>query len=293
MNAYLLSFNPDANVADQWDFGFLRDFLEGRVWQPPGWEGFEIKEVSRLDRGDDRAIVVIPARHNADYIDEINYHVGKIGHVVIFLIGDEEADFPVDKLKHGSSHVWVQNPHPGKHDNYNCFGTGYPPQLRSIVPAMEPKKKIDVFFSGQITHKRRELMMTGLDQYIGSKSINATNGFTQGLPHDEYYKRMVSAKISPAPAGAIIPDSFRFYEALECMSMVIADNKNSSGSIQDYWTWMYPGKIPLITIDDYESLPGYIADILDKWPNNILGQTTWWIEQKRDFAYKVMEQLYE
>jgi len=290
MNAYLLSLNPEASVADQWDYGFLKDFLEGKIWQPPSWEGFDIQVVSQLPR-DDKAIVVVPARHHVDLVDGLNYQLDKINHTVLFLIGDEEASFEVEKIKHPSTHIWVQNPHPGRHDDFNKLGTGYPPQLRQIVPALSPAKSTEIFFSGQLTHSRRTEMWEALFKYEGLKDVHGTDGFTKGYSHEDYYKRMLRAKMSPAPSGAIIPDSFRFYEALECMSLVVADERDSHGKIDGYWEWLFGKEPPLYLIKDWESLIGYIKDGLENWPYNIHKQTAWWINEKRKFAYKVMEQL--
>ena len=37
-----------------------------------------------------------------------------------------------------------------------------------------------------------------------------TKGFAQGDTPKEYYKTLSKAKIAPAPAGAVVVDSFRF-----------------------------------------------------------------------------------
>ena len=77
------------------------------------------------------AIVAIAARHHAGYEDQINQELDKIGNCVLFLMGDEEADFDVEKIRKNNMHIWVQNPHMGKHDNYDRIGTGYPQHIHS------------------------------------------------------------------------------------------------------------------------------------------------------------------
>lgn len=292
MKAYLLSLNPDASIADQWDFGFLKNFLDGQMWQTADWEGFDIETVNTLPKAE-RALVAIPARHNAGQAHEINAELNHIDNVVLFLMGDEEADFPVEKISHPSIHIWVQNPHPSKHDAYHKIGTGYPAWLHEHVPEKQ-EKSVDVFFSGQLTHKRRKEMWDNLLEYkyqTDNADINGTESFTSGLEKSEYMRRLANAKVSPAPAGAVIPDSFRLYEALEMMCMVIADERNSAGTIDGYWEWVFDEEPPFYLIREYDNLVGYIHDAINRWPNNVHTQTAWWLKQKRDFAYKVMNQL--
>ena len=290
MKAYLLSLNPEASVADQWDYGFLRDFLEGRMWKPNNWADFDIQRVTELENTP-KAVVAIPARHHAGLEDQINTELQKIDNVVLFLLGDEEADFDVEKIDHPSIHIWVQNPHPDKHDKYHKLGTGYPPHMKPEFI----EKTVDVFFSGQITHRRRLelwdiLTYIDTDSDINIRSIR-TKGFTQGLTHDDYFKEMNQAKIVPCPSGAVVPDSFRFFEALECMCIPVADEVNPSGTITQYWDWLL-GANELYKITSWERLYGLIPEILEDYPNNLHKQTAWWINYKREFAYKVMEQLH-
>lgn len=294
INAYFLSLNKSANALDQWDSGFVCDFLEGNVWQPPNWEGFKITETDRLIKTD-RAVVVLPARHHAGLETEINEQLQRIDNVVLFLLGDEEADFNVDAIEHPSIHIWVQNPHPGKHDKYYKLGTGYPPQLKQIVPKFKSvDKSVDMFFSGQITHQRREDMLANLIEWQAqgnTADITATQGFTKGLNHEQYYQRMCRAKIAPAPTGAVIPDSFRLYEALECMCYVLADERDPHGKIDGYWEWLFGEEPPFTLVKEWDNLVGRSYEVLKDWDNLIHQQTAWYIKHKRNFAIKVMEQL--
>lgn len=292
--AFLLSLNPQASVADQWDAGFLLDFLEGNMWQPPNWEGFDILTTSHLPKTN-RALVALPARHHAQLVKEVNRELSNIDHVVLFLLGDEEADFPVEEIDHPSIHAWIQNPHPGRHDKYNKLGTGYPPQSQDILPTFKSvEKSLDVFFSGQITHKRRMSMLDNLNEYTTHHEntlVNTTHGFTQGLDHETYYTHFSRSKVAPAPSGAVIPDSFRVFEALESMSVPIADDVSPDNAIKEYWNWLFGEETPFPKIQEYDGLPGKITEELSKWPQNMHRQTAWWIAYKRRFVYTVLEQL--
>ena len=81
MRAYILKLNKDANLLEQWDFGLIKDFLDGKLWKTANWTDFEIIEVKELPE-DDRAIVLIAGRHHLGYEDEINKQLQKINKVV-------------------------------------------------------------------------------------------------------------------------------------------------------------------------------------------------------------------
>lgn len=284
MKAYLLSLNPDASVADQWDYGFLKDFLEGRMWKPTNWSDFDIQRVTKL-QNTPTAVVAIPARHHAGLESKVNTELQKIDNVVLFLLGDEEADFDIEKIDHKSIHIWVQNPHMGKHDQYDKIGTGYPPHMK-----LEYKEKdLDMFFSGQITHSRRKEMVKYLPDYC---ERFLSSSFTGGLNPDEYYEYMSRTKVAPAPSGAVIPDSFRLFEALEAMAIPIAEERGAKGEMLGYWTWLFGQEPPFPTLTDWSNLSGYGLDMLGQWPSIQHKQTEWYIKYKRSFAYKVMEQLH-
>ena len=282
MKAYALSFN-ESSILDQWDSGFLLDMLEQM--------GIKPIPVKRLEKAEN-AIVIIPARHHKGMEKEIQKELDKITNCVFFAMGDEEAEFDVHKIK--ANHIWVQNPHPEKHDKYNRIGTGYPPQSQEILPKMKYEKDINVYFSGQITHKRRTEMIDNMIEYeLSDKNIiiNQTKGFTQGVSHNQYYNEMSRAKVVPCPSGAVIPDSFRLFEALESMAVPLADEVNPSGTITEYWDWLFGESVPFPTYKESDRLVGLTCETLDDWNRIVQKQTCWWILQKRNFKIKISEQL--
>lgn len=294
MKAFYLSLKPKTPKNDYWDYGFLNDFISGRLWQPPGFEKFETYEVDKLSR-EEKAIVIIPARHHADMVTEINKELSRIKKVVLFLMGDEEADFPVEKIAHENIHIWIQNPHVGRHDQYNKLGTTYPPKCSLELRNTKFKKKLDIFFAGQITHQRREELSEILEELEIIKKykmkIIRSKGFTQGEPQEDYIKDMSQAKIVPCPSGAVIPDSFRLFEALECMAIPIGDERTPDGEIVEYWDWLFNEEAMFPRVINWDRLYGLIIDIKEDYPRNLHQQTAWWIKQKRSFAHKVIRQL--
>jgi hypothetical protein len=288
MNAYLLSLNPEANIADQWDFGFVKDFLWGNMWKTPNWQDFTVEQTSIIPTGD-KGVVVLPARHHAGREEEVNQELFQLAKCVLFLMGDEEAEFDISKIDHPDIQIWVQNPHPDKHDSYNRIGTGYPPHIKQHLRYQE--KDIDVFFAGQITHARRYEMQGAIEKSGYKIEADYSDGFTRGLDHPTYYNKMSRAKIVLCPSGAVIPDSFRTFEALECMATPIADECDPHNKMYIYWDWLFGENTPIPKIRDWNELDGVINDIENQMPELLHKQTAWWLDYKRRFVYKVMEFL--
>jgi len=293
IDVYYLSLKEETPHNGYWDYGFLNDFIEGRMWQPPSWTGFKTHEVKKLPQKN-KAIVIVPARHHAEIADKVIAELQKINHVVLFLMGDEEADFPVEEIKHKSKHIWVQNPHPNRHDNFNKLGTGYPPACTTELAKYKYKKDLNVYFSGQITHSRRIRMIEAMREYElfdKNTNINKTKGFTQGVSHKVYFDYMSKAKFVPCPSGAVIPDSFRLFESLEAMAVPIADEVNPTGTIESYWDWLFDEVCPFPKIKEWSQGKNYIIDNMDQYEQVSHRITAWWIRYKRNFAYKVLGQL--
>ena len=279
---YYLSLREDIPCRDYWDYGILECL---------NMDGKEVRTLPVLDS----AVVVLPARSHAGYEDQLNAQLSGIKNVVLFLMGDEEAQFDVDKIKHDSINIWVQNPHMGKHDAYHKLGTGYTPQSQIILPNLKPINKRGVFFAGQITHQRREELQRVLKHYKntmkGDVDFHPSAGFTQGLKPQEYYVGMVKAIVAPAPSGAVIPDSFRLFEALESMTIPIADQRCANGNVLEYWDWLFDGETPFYKVVDWNRLPSLVNEILANYPANLHRQTAWWLMWKRNFRNKVKDQL--
>lgn len=288
--AFILSLNKDADLTKQWDYGFLKDFLEGNLWKTYNWSGFNIKNVDSLPETD-RAIVAIPARHHTDYVSQVNKELKKIDRVVLFLMGDEEAEFPADRITHPNIAIWVQNPHIDKHSDYDRIGTGYPQHLKDNLPEYQ-QKKTSLFFSGQVTHQRRKDLEEAIQWQPYDYVFNGTGGFTQGMNPSEYYLNMAQTKFAPAPSGAVIPDSFRLFEALECMAIPLADQVTADGNFMEYWDWLFKEITPFPKISNWFALRDILDENMPYYDNLLTKQTQWWIEYKRNFAYKVMDQLH-
>ncbi len=279
MTVQFLSLKKDTPHRGYWDMALLENLFEG----------FTKAEVDSVLKGD-FSIVVIPARHHADMVYEINKELSKLKSVILFLMGDEEADFPVEEIKHDNIKIWVQNPKPGRHENYTRLGCGYTPGTK--IATKLPEKKHDWFFSGQVTHERRELCVEQL-QTMKNGILNKTKSFTAGMPPEEYSYYMSEAKVAPCPSGPQTPDTFRLFEALELGCVPIADTQTPKEDWEGFWEWLFhlDDSIPFTRIKDWTDLPGYTKDLVDLYPviNNLV--QSWWLRYKSKLVNKIYHDI--
>lgn len=276
-----LNFHKKDGISDDdyWDYGMLKGYLDRSIWDPVG----------SYDPPDN--LVVISGRHHQNDVNRINAHIAKLDWCIVFVMGDEENDFPVEKLEHPRMSIWVMSPRPGRHDAYHKLGSGWPPQIRAQLFEWTSKPE-EWYFSGQVVHEQREKMAAVLRD-LPRGEINETEGFTQGYPHDVYYKKMVHAKTCPAPAGSFTPDSFRCFEALELGSVPCAGAMPSvRGYPDNYWQNLFGETPPFPTIADWNALPHQITTIRETWP--LAGNKTfsWWQNYKRDQAYEIHDEIF-
>jgi hypothetical protein len=279
INAYLYSVKQEDCAADKWDYGLLKE-----IFDKNNIEQTKVVELPNTKK----AFVVIPGPQNIGHEQKINEELKKIKKVVLFITGDEEGIFNINAINHNNIDIWIQYPHE-KHKKYNKLPVGVPQHLKQNLPEYTDKQ-YDVYFGGQITHVRRaqlsEIMPT-----LKNSLYKPTNGFSQGDTPKEYYKNLISAKICPAPAGAVVIDTFRFYEILEMLSIPIADNKNSKNVYTDFYKQLFEEDMPIKTVLDWYELGGIIPKLLEEYPNNMHKAVAWWIKYKRDLSIKIMGQI--
>ena len=279
IRAYLYSIKQEDCAADKWDYGLLKEFFSKN--------NIKTKKVTSLP-SIDKAFVVIPGPQNVDYEDQISKELNKINRVVLFITGDEGATFKINKIKHNNIEIWVQYPHK-KHSQYNRLPLGVPQHISNNLPQYQDKV-YDIFFSGQITHQRRQELATVMPN-IPNSFYNPTNGFAEGLKPKEYYNKMFMSKIVPCPSGAEIIDSFRFYEAIEMLCLPVADRIDAKGNTMNYYSFLFEINLPIKTMDNWNLLPNIIPELLSNYLNKMHEIVCWWIKYKRDLGIKLMRQV--
>lgn len=291
INVFWLSYNSDTPSRGYWDMGMLEDVFSNKMWYT-GYD-FVHHEVGAIPENIDGGVIVFPARAQIKYLDELNSDIARMKWVVLFLTGDEEASFPIEKIKHDNIKIWVMSPRQGRHDAYGRLGTGYPAHISEHLSVQPPAKDLDWFFSGQITHQRRIDCAKQLREMSNGKLIES-EGFTQGVPPKDYYDFMSRAKIAPAPSGPETPDSFRLFEALECAAVPIADTRVIKENFpDDYWLWFFGEEPPFPILTDYEQLRGYIEDTINKYPVINNDVFSWWMGKKKEFVLTITDNIKE
>lgn len=294
-----LSLKDGTPARGYWDHGMLEALFAGSLWRTPLWPEFEHYEgltQSFAEKGHTGAVVIFPARAQTDCAQELNLALARLEWVVLILTGDEESSFPFDQIRHPNMRVWVMSARP-KHGGVRKLGTGWPPQIRAHLPVELPAKTIDVFFAGQITHQRRQELAEQMQELLVRSDMKASyypsEGFTQGLPPEEYYRRLANAKVAPAPSGPETPDSFRLFEALEAGCVPIADALAPKGEWpKDYWTWFFGEEPPFPVLTKYEQLTGYVLEAINDWPRIGNKVFAWWQGYKRKLVEQMLLDIY-
>lgn len=276
---YLYSFNKEDCAADKWDYGLLKEIFDKY--------NVEQIKVNALPI-EDRAFVVIPGPQNIGHEKHIAKELQNISRLVLFITGDEEGVFDIDRINHPNAEIWIQYPHK-KHEKYNKFPIGVPQHLKNNLPNYKTKT-YDVFFAGQITHQRRE-QLAGAIALVNNALYKPTDGFARGDKPIHYYDNLASSRIAACPAGAVVIDSFRLFEAIEMMSLPIADLIDSSGLEDDFYQRLFNKVVPFYKIKNWNDLPVIVSGLLEGYPNNMHTVVCWWIKYKRDFGIKLMRQI--
>lgn len=252
----------------------LDDLLSGRLY-PTGLR-FRRCEGYPGDSG----VLIVPGRYWAGREDEISEAVAGYEWLLMFVTSDEEALF--GEIDHPNMIRWVQTPRHGRdYGDARLFGVGYSPHTRNL-PMTAPVKD-GVFLSGQDTHQRRHDCFQSLDDVPGV--VKRTDGFTQGMPPNEYMRHMVNAKVVPAPSGAVSPDSFRFWEALETHCIPVSDTVSPTDGTTDYWHRIFTDP-PFPLAEDWAGVDW--AALLYGNANTI---TAWWMRRKREYARQLGDDL--
>ena len=280
-NCYLYSFNKEDCAADKWDYGLLKEIFDNH--------NIEQIKVNSLPITD-RAFVVIPGPQNIGHEKHISKELKNISRLVLFITGDEEGVFDIDRIDHPNAEIWIQYPHK-KHEAYNKLPVGVPQHLKNNLPNYKIKT-YDLFFAGQITHQRRQQLAEAI-ALVNNALYKPTDGFARGDKPIYYYDNLASSKIAACPAGAVSIDSFRLYEAIEMMSLPIVDFIDSSGLEDDFYQRLFNEVVPFYKTKDWNELSNINLKLLEAYPNNMHTVVCWWIKYKRDFGIKLMRQVNE
>lgn len=111
-------------------------------------------------------------------------------------------------------------------------------------------REYDIFYSGQISPNRIECIqnLSKIKDKFNS-IVTLTEGFAKGYKLEEYYSLMQNSKIAIVPNGAVVPESFRYFEAFESNCIVISSFPINT----KYHNWFYNDS-PAIFLKNWSEL---------------------------------------
>ena len=274
------------------DCEILESIFSHRYWRPVNSHSFtHIEQPETLPS--DGAIIVLPARHHAtpEYIHALNRDIANLPWAIIMLIGDEESAFDADAICHINCREWIMMRRPDRARTTNRpLLNGPAPHIHLLDNQPCPSKTLNHFFSGQITHPRRQDCIDELRSLPDGNAFG-TEWFTLGLPPDQYINQLAAAKIAPAPAGPRAPDSFRFAEALEAGCVPIADAHAPIPYPDGYFQSVLGDDLPFPVIEQWSQLPEIMSREIADWPRNANRCSAFWMQTKRQMAYDLQRDI--
>lgn len=235
-----------------------------------------------LENKTDFAVVVLHGGHLRHQVEEINQSIANLQAVICIGMGDEEADFKYDQLRHRNMKLWQQSPIPRISKADRFIPVGYPCDAMELIP-QHPIKDKDWVFAGQVTNRTREDCVSAL-QNVPNGRLEPTKQFYSGLEHKEYFELLASARIAPCPSGPVCPDTFRLYEALQCNCVPLVEEKPGwkTNEYVDFWNTLF-GEHPFVLIQHWNEAPDKIRMILDQYPEYQSRCTQWWENYKTKY----------
>lgn len=231
-------------------------------------------------------VLVVPGRFYGASV--VNAWLAVMPWCVVVVTSDEEGLFDLAALEvvPERHRVFAMTPRPDRPLNgARPLGEGYPPGTSEVFQSLGAgwTRPHDVWFGGQVTHKRRERLVEAIDALPGhvDAHVDASAGFTEGLPRHEYLLKLARTKVAPCPAGPATPDSFRLYEALEAGCMPIVEDTCGAYASDGFWPMLYPAGAPFLVVHDWASeLAKTVHVALDAWPGNAARAQAWWCAEK-------------
>jgi hypothetical protein len=148
-------------------------------------------------------------------------------------------------------------------------------------------------FQGQVNHERRRRMLRRLRRRNDGGILSVSEGFAQGVGHEEFIWAMEDSKVALAPSGPATPDSFRAAEGLEAGCLTVVDSECPEGH-RGYWDLVFGQDHKLIVCEDWDTnVDDYIDHYNTFWPNAATRQSAWWQRWKRDLQWRIHDDITE
>ena len=294
-----LSYLEEIPARGYWDQSFLEDFFSSRLWKLNS--SIEFNHIYSFDEANrEGLIVVLPGKDHDLYLNSINHDLSKFEWVILFVTSDEESMFPFDRIEHENIKIFVSYPpkgdyqysYPLRSSSVEYFPCGYNSNTIKYID-LDKERNFDWSFCGQTTHRIRHECSDAIKKLKPtpgqSTYLLETGGFAQGLSSVEYADILSRSKIVFCPSGPVSPDSFRLYESLEAGAVPFVDTGYDRA---DFWEKLYPEKpFPIVDSWNDEKTKDTYQWVLEGWEEISNRTLSWWMDYKRNFAYKISETI--
>jgi hypothetical protein len=227
------------------------------------------------------AVVVIQGEHLAGQEADLLNRMASFSWALTVVMGDECRRFNSRPFVGPRRKVWRQYPIPGKHDYEDRRLTaGYPqdcPMYLEHLQDVLANKTLDFSYAGQVNSATRQACVSQL-RSLPNGYVYQSSGFWQGLPRDEYYRKVAESKVIACPGGAAFPESLRMGEALEAGCVPVVEDCFIVGT--SYWKYVLGEELPFPTLTNWQDFPRLLEQVLREWPANRNRLQTWWAGYK-------------
>lgn len=264
MNIIWLSVKDGTPGRGYWDQRMLEEFFER-----------ETHTETNFIEPQDEAIVILPGAYQAPYIDEINKQLANCKKCTLIITSDEENNFPIDQISHENIRIFANYYNPKYTSDIHWLPIG-PANVFNIP--LQAKTR-DFVFVGQVTHPARQQYIDQIKNRTDGFML-FTEGFAQGMPPEDYYKTLASAKVVPSPAGNVCPDAFRTYEAISAGAVPIPTDP--------FWHDIVFGSVPFPVVEEFEQVNDYIDHAISRYPELNNKVQMWWLREKRSIKNAIL-----
>lgn len=113
----------------------------------------------------------------------------------------------------------------------------FPLYLLNYVNSLNKNKEIEYNFLGSITNKRNWIKKYNTHNSIIKSSNYGRNSKIKYKIDNNYYNTMCKSKFTLTPTGDC-PWSYRFFEAIMCLSIPILENNSNDIYMKDYYCYL-------------------------------------------------------
>ena len=178
-------------VRCRWDQQMVDRIIQG-LGKRPGWfpDVVHYETMESFLHGDvtESCIVMFPAgAHDERDVGRFNRDLARHRNPVVFFTSDEGSTFPVHLIQHPELTVFVSTPRTDREYPPEAFRMGEGDADAGSVHEVDPTlvKDVDIYFSGQGGHRRRQEMFEAFGDWMGADNREPQHAVIQVMKTPE------------------------------------------------------------------------------------------------------------